>query len=178
MTMPTERAEDPGGGAGWYIFRANAREEGLAEFNLRQQGFVHFLPKVLVTRRHARRYVTQREWLFPRYGFVSMDIARDRWRSVNGTRGVERLLMGPDGPKRVPKGVVEALQAATDADGLFSLEAGLVPGTMVRIRQGPLAGTLGVLQSLDSRGRVEVLLELMHGQVRAKVTRESIEISA
>jgi len=48
----------------------------------------------------------------------------------------------------------------------------------VRVRQGPLTGTLGVLQNLDGRGRVELLLDLMNSQVRTTVAREWIEIKA
>ncbi|HBF31091.1 transcriptional activator RfaH [Rhizobium sp.] len=162
----------------WYAFRSLARQEGWAEANLKRQGFVHFLPKVVVTKRHARRYVTQREWLFPRYGFVLLDLAQDPWRSVNGTYGVERLVMGRDGPQRVPDGVIEAIQSVTDTDGLFVPDAGFIPGALIRVCQGPLSGTLGTLQSLDGRGRVDLLLSLMNGQVRTTVAREHIEIVA
>lgn len=178
MTMRIDAVVPPAGGRAWYAFRSLARAEGLAEANLGRQGFIYFLPKVVVTKRHARRYVTHREWLFPRYGFLSLDLARDRWRSVNGTYGVEQLVMGQDGPQRIPVGVIEALQAVTGADGLFTPDAGLIPGASIRLRQGPLSGTLGVLQSLDGRGRVELLLDLMNGKVRTQVAREWIEVSA
>ncbi|WP_246705046.1 transcription termination/antitermination NusG family protein [Rhizobium sp. SG570] len=165
-------------GQRWYVFRSLARAEGLAEANLTRQGFIHFLPKVTVVKRHARRYVTHKEWLFPRYGFLLMDLSRDRWQSVNGTYGVERLVMGQDGPQRLPDGVIEALQAATGSDGLFCPDMELILGAQVRVSQGPLSGQLGVLQSLDGRGRVELLLNLMNGQVRTTVARECVEIVA
>jgi len=178
MTTPIDVNVLSAAGRGWYVFRSVARGEGLAEANLTKQGFVHFLPKVIVTKRHARRYITQKEWLFPRYGFLLMDLSRDRWRSVNGTYGVDQLVMGLDGPQRVPTRVIENLQAATGPDGLFSPDAELLPGVTVRVRQGPLTGTLGVLQNLDGRGRVELLLDLMNSQVRTTVAREWIEIKA
>lgn len=176
MTMRIELPASPAGGRRWYVFRSVARQEGLAEANLAHQGFTYFLPKVCVTKRHARRYITQREWLFPRYGFVRIDLMLDRWRSINGTYGVEQLVMGRDGPLPVPEGVVEALQAVTDAAGLFAAGDGLSPGATVRVRQGPLSGRPGTLQALDGRGRVELLLDLMNGQVRVTVNREWIEV--
>ena len=178
MTAPFNEKALTGGGRCWYVFRSLARQDSWAELNLKRQGFAYFLPKVVVTRRHARRSVTQREWLFPRYGFVSLDLAQDPWRRINGTLGVERLVMGRDGPQRVPEGVVEALQAATDPDGVFAPNAGLIPGAAIRVCQGPLTGALGTLQSLDGRGRVDLLLNLMNGQVRTIVAREAIEIIA
>jgi hypothetical protein len=36
--------------------------------------------------------------LFPRYMFMILDLPRDRWRSVNGTYGVDRLLMRSGDP--------------------------------------------------------------------------------
>jgi transcription elongation factor/antiterminator RfaH len=178
MTAHFNGIARPNGIRCWYVFRSLAQQEGWAEANLKRQGFIYFLPKVIVTKRHARRCVTQKEWLFPRYGFVSLDLARDPWRSINGTHGVERLVMGGDGPQRVPDGIIEAIQAATDPDGVFAPDAGLVPGATVRVRQGPLSGTLGILQSMDGRGRVDLLLSLMNGQVRTTVAREHIEIIA
>jgi transcriptional antiterminator RfaH len=162
----------------WYVFRALVRQEGLAEANLSAQGFTHFLPKVLVTKRHARRFVAKREWLFPRYGFVAFDVSRDRWRSVNGTLGVERLVMGNDGPQPVPMGIVEALQASIDERGLFEPNAGLQPGDIVRVKSGIFAGSLGELQSLDAKGRIELLLQWMNGQVRVKLARDWVETAA
>jgi transcription elongation factor/antiterminator RfaH len=178
MTALIDKAAPSLGGRNWYVFRSVARQEAMAEANLDRQGFIHFLPKVLVTKRHARRYVTQKEWLFPRYGFLRLDLARDRWRSINGTYGVERLVMGQDGPQSVPDDIMETIKAATGADGLFAPDAGLVAGASVRVRQGPLSGALGVLQSLDGRGRVDLLLHLLNGQVRTTVAREWIEIVA
>ncbi|MDR3435447.1 transcription termination/antitermination NusG family protein [Telmatospirillum sp.] len=162
----------------WYVFRCLARQEGLAEANLAFQTFVCFLPKVLVTKRHARRFVTTREWLFPRYGFIALDLGKDRWHSVNGTFGVERLVMGKQGPQPVPNGIVESLQTYVDERGLIDFDQGLKPGAVVRVKRGPFAGTLGVLQSLDGKGRAELLLDLMNGQVRAKTAREWIEAVA
>lgn len=178
MTALFDDIARPDAARGWYVFRALAQQEGWAEDNLKRQGFVYFLPKVIVTKRHARRYITRREWLFPRYGFVLLDLALDPWRRINGTYGVERLVMGRDGPQRVPDGVIETLQAATGTDGLFAPDAGFVPGATVRVCHGPLSGTLGTLQSLDGRGRVDLLLSLMNGQVRTTVAREHVEIVA
>ena len=55
------------------------------------------------------------EPIFPRYLFVVLDLDRDRWRSVNGTFGVARLvMMAGDRPQPAPHGVVEALVALAD----------------------------------------------------------------
>ncbi len=160
----------------WYVFRSVVRQEATAEANLSNQGFRFFLPKILVTHRHARRFITVRQWLFPRYGFVQLDLTRERWRSVNGTFGVERLVMLHDEPHPVPRGVIENLAKYVDGDGLVDFSQGFVPGAEVRVKLGPMAGAFGILQQLDGKGRVEILLEIMGGSVRTKLARDLIEL--
>ncbi len=163
------------GSARWYAVRMLARSEGLAEHHLVRQGFEVFVPKILVTRRHARRLETVKAAFFPGYGFVRLDLLRHRWRSVNGTTGVANLVMGRDLPLAVPDGIVEALLARRNDDGVLEFECGFRPGDPVRLISGPFAGQLGILQSLDAKGRVEMLLSLIAGTVRVKVARDMLE---
>jgi transcriptional antiterminator RfaH len=69
----------------WYVVHIRAQGEKCADLNLRRQGFVTYLPRYLRTRRHTRRIETVARPLFPRYLFVAMDIARDRWWAVQST---------------------------------------------------------------------------------------------
>jgi transcriptional antiterminator RfaH len=69
----------------WYVVHIRAQGENRADLNLRRQGFVTYLPRHLRTRRHTRRIETVARPLFPRYLFVAMDIARDRWWAVQST---------------------------------------------------------------------------------------------
>ena len=80
-------------GARWYAFHTLPRAEGVAEAHLLRQGFEVFVPRVLVTRRHARKLETVKVAFFPRYGFVRLDLDRHRWRSVNGTTGIASLVI-------------------------------------------------------------------------------------
>ena len=108
--------------------RRLARREIGAARQLERQGFRTFLPQMLKTVRHARQLRTVRAAVFPGYVFVALDLARDRWRSVNGTINVSRLIMGEDMPLPVPTGIVEALMAYRDASGLCRLDRDLQPG--------------------------------------------------
>lgn len=175
MTKPLATLPAPGADASpslrWYAFRATARQEATAEAHLADQGYATFLPRLNVTRRHARRAETRQVWLFPRYGFVALDLTRQPWRRVNGTRGVEGLVMAADRPLAVPHGVVEDLCARADADGVVDFSRGLTPGSAVKLVSGPFAGAYGTLVKLDDRGRAELLLALMTGAVRLRVDR-------
>src|SRR5262245_38182930 len=101
----------------WYVVRTQVHRELIAAHHLTNQGFRVFVPRCWKNRRHARRVETITAPLFPRYIFTVVDRTRDRWRSINGTIGVDRLLMGGGEPQPVPHALVESLIAATDAEG-------------------------------------------------------------
>ena len=151
--------------ARWFAVRTLAHREFAAATQLVAQNFESFLPTHLKTVRHARRFRTARAPFFPGYLFVRLDLQRDRWRSVNGTFGVACLVMAGDRPAAVPRGVVEALRAWSDAAGFISSARDFSPGQKVRVHAGPFAEKVGTLHRLDGHGRVQVLLELMGAQV-------------
>lgn len=152
----------------WFVAFTRAGRELLAIEHLHRQGWQTFMPFHVATRRHARKFRTVRAPAFPRYVFVALDLDRDRWRSVNGTFGVQRLVMAVDRPLPVPSGVVETLMQSLDRDGNLTFTSALLPGSRVRLASGPFADELGVLNALDASGRVEILLELLGGSVRVK----------
>jgi transcription antitermination factor NusG len=174
MSDRNNASMDVRNGPRWYVAMTQARRELLAIEHLQRQGWRTFLPFHLATRRHARKFRTVRAPAFPRYVFVAFDLDRDRWRSVNGTYGVQRLVMGVDWPLPVPDGVVETLMESVDENGNLEFRSGLEVGGRVRLISGPFAETLGILSDLDASGRVEVLLELLGGSVRVKTDMSQI----
>jgi transcription elongation factor/antiterminator RfaH len=159
------------GGERWYVVRTLAQRERHAIQQLTNQAYRAFLPLHLKNRRHARKVETILAPLFPRYLFVILDLTRDRWRSINGTLGVERLLMCSGEPQPVPRGVIENLMLAANQDGTVQFDCALRQGQMVKVAAGPFADFTGRLERLDDKGRVSVLLELMGGSVRVALQR-------
>ena len=156
------------GGPRWFAVHSLPHREAGAQQQLENQGFPTFLPRSRKIRRHARKLETVLAPVFPRYLFVALDLDRDRWRSVNGTFGVARLvMMAGDRPQPVPRGVVEALIASTDGRGVLRFDEGgrLVVGQRARILAGPFAEQIGLLQRLDGNGRVRLLLDIMGGEI-------------
>jgi transcription antitermination factor NusG len=149
----------------WYVARTLLHREFQAARQLNNQGFSTFVPRFWKNRRHARKVETISAPLFPRYIFVVVDQSRDRWRSINGTLGVDRLLMYGGEPQAVPQGVVENLIAALDVDGNIRFDTQLKKGQIIKVTAGPFADLVGQLESLDDNGRVRVLLEILGGKV-------------
>lgn len=163
-------------GRRWFAVQARPFKESYAAANLENQGFPTFLPRLRKTVRHARRSRAILAPLFPRYLFVSLDLSRDRWRSVTGTFGVSHLVTDGTRPLPAPPGLVERLIGASDDLGVLDLSGGLVPGQNVRFVTGPFAEMVGRLVRLDDRGRAEVLLAILGAQ--RSVTVPAREVAA
>ena len=161
-------------GERWFVAQTLCHREKMARLHLDAQGFRTFLPRFHKTVRHARRLREVIAPIFPGYIFVVLNPERDRWRSINGTFGVARLVSAHQRPMPVPTGVVEALLGSLDQSGLVRFDDGLKPGQRVRVVAGPFAEVLGVLQRLDAKGRVQVLLNIMGSQAPVRMDRANL----
>ena len=164
-------------GPEWFAVQTRRGQEAKARFHLANQGYEDFLPLFPKTRRHARKLQTVLSAVFPGYLFVRLDIREQRWRPINGTFGVSRLVMETETrPKPVPYGVVEALHASVDAQNVLQLDGAgdLAMGQRVRVIAGPFAEQIGKLTRLDGQGRVQVLLEILGGATRVELDRGSV----
>jgi transcription antitermination factor NusG len=156
------------------VSRPHVAAAGTAGGNATQnQNFRAFVPRYWKNRRHARKVETISAPLFPRYLFVILNRAVDRWRSINGTLGVERLLMQGGEPLPVPRGVVETLVAAADHGNVY-FDADLRASQRVKVTAGVFAEFVGQLERLDDNGRVRVLLEIMGGKVRVAIPQSML----
>src|SRR5207302_5071932 len=125
-------------GARWYVVQTQVNGEAKAAQNLQRQDHEIYLPRYLKRRRHARKVDLMAKPLFPRYMFVAIDMATQRWRSIQSTFGVSRLVTNGDDPAMVPEGVVHALKAREDDKGFVRLDnkPAFAPGDKVRVLAG------------------------------------------
>ncbi|MCC6789898.1 MAG: hypothetical protein IT547_18885 [Hyphomonadaceae bacterium] len=162
-------------GERWFLVNAQTGREPLAAQHLQRQGFRPFLPTTWRTIRHARQIRNERTAFFPGYLFVAMDLDRDRWRSIDGTLGVVRLVKADGRPSSAPSGLVETLIEATGQDGVLDLAGGsLCEGDAVRIIRGPFADQLAIVQQMSKQDRVRVLLSMMNQRVPVDVVRADL----
>jgi transcriptional antiterminator RfaH len=160
----------------WYVVHTQPNKEGHADQHLRRQGFTTYLPRYLRSRRHARKTETVARPLFPRYLFVAVDVARDRWRSIHSTVGVSHLLLAGEEPLSIPDRVVDEIRARETNDGFVALGLphGVGPGSHVRLIDGIFADAKGVLERIADDRRVSILLELLGREVRVFVPAASV----
>jgi transcription antitermination factor NusG len=113
--------------------------------------------------------------VFPGYLFAAFDRERDNWTAINGTRGVKRLV-GPRSaqPRPMPATAMEALFARCEGERMANLCPTFEAGRKVRMLTGPFAELVAEIHSLDGRGRVQVLLDILGGRVPVTVGIEQL----
>lgn len=163
-------------GPRWYVVHTQPHGEARALANLRRQDFTAYLPRYRGRRRHAGRVDDISKPLFPRYLFVTMDIAQQRWRAIHSTFGVSHLVCRGDEPAALPDGVVEAIRAREDDKGWICLgtAATLAVGAAIRVLDGAFADRLGLFEAMTDDARVMVLLDLLGRQVRVALPAASV----
>jgi len=160
----------------WFVAHTQPHAEAKATAHLNRQGFEIYFPRYLKRRRHARRVETVAAPLFPRYLFVAVDLAAQRWRSIYSTVGVHRLVCNGDEPSAVPDGVVEALKSREDGNGFIKLDRRppFRGGDKIRVLDGVFSSCFGLFEGLAERERIAILLDLLGRKVRVVLDADLI----
>ena len=164
------------GQAQWYVVQTQLNAENKAVVHLTRQGFATYLPRYLKRRRHARRVDVVAAPLFPRYLFVEINMAVQRWRSIYSTIGVSRIVSNGEFPAPVPEQVVSLLKGREDTKGFMRLDykPSFRTGDKVRILEGVFCDFLGLYEGMPDRDRVAILLDLLGRKVRVLLDAETI----
>ncbi|MEE2722412.1 MAG: transcriptional activator RfaH [Pseudomonadota bacterium] len=160
----------------WFVAKTRPNSEHKARFHLQRQGFEVYLPQFLRRICHARRTSWQPRPLFPSYLFVAMSETQQRWRSINSTIGISRLICDDRGPVPVPISVINDLREAEDDRGLVftGQKIPFKKGAAVQITSGAFADHTGRFEDTTDDERVVILLNLLGREVRAKVKLDAL----
>ncbi|MTJ81747.1 MAG: hypothetical protein F8N37_12115 [Telmatospirillum sp.] len=149
----------------WYVAAVQPKSEAFAKVNLVRQGFRVYSPRVRVRKVVDGRSYDVQEPLLCGYLLIRFDRDVDRWRSINGTRGVVKLLpISAEVPQPIPDELVDKWVAA-EIEGVVSLDDAVTPmieyqpGQDLRVLEGPFSDFTGTCIS-SSKGRVALLLGL------------------
>lgn len=147
----------------FYVVETHHGAEQVALMNLLNQGYEVFMPTVAVATLDRKRQPTESiRPVFSGYAFVRFDIENTRWRSINGTRGVKRILGEGEAPTAIPEGVIEDIQARYAA-GHFQRTIDFDPnaigvGDKGRVNAGFFQDTIGTcLEVLPGRVKLAVI---------------------
>ncbi len=160
----------------WYVVQTHMNAEAKSARNLMRQGFEIYLPRYLKRRSHARKIEQVAVPLFPRYLFVRVDMATQRWRSIQSTFGVSQLVSNGPNPTPVPPDVLGMLRAREDENGFIMLDCRPLfsIGEKVRVVAGAFADNFGLFDGLGDRDRVAILLDFLGRKVRVSIESDMV----
>lgn len=157
----------------WYVVHTKVRKEQYAEWQLTRRGVVTFLPWIVRPSRVNLDDVVQP--LFPGYLFARVDLEMQYW-DVVWAPGVHRLVGFGEAPSSIDDEVIDFLRSRASNDGVVRMFPVFREGDRVRIKQGPLAGLVGIIERpCGGRGRVRVLMELLRRQTRVEVPERLLD---
>lgn len=167
----------PGENPAWYVIHARHQHEAKVELALQRKGMEVFLPRITVRSRRRDRKLLLQVPLFPGYLFVHGALNDQRYYEIIKQKSVVRLLGGKSGlPTPVPAGVVASINAIVESRQPYYPWPYLLPGKQVRIMDGPLAGTVGVIvKTADKKRCLVVAVELFQRSVAVKLAEEAVE---
>lgn len=160
----------------WYFIQIKRNSHRIAQRNLNQQGFRTFLPLQAFTVKRGSKFLKSIRPLFPGYMFVSIKSDGAPWHKINSTLGVTKLICQDGLPKRVPPEIVSGLISRCDSFGRLLPPDALDRGDSVKIHSGALANFIATVETIDSKKRIWVLMDIMGQITRVQVASEQIKL--
>lgn len=126
----------------WYVARVKVSFPwDIIIEQLKRQSFVSWMPIIRHTSFQWGRKTIIEEPLFGAYLFVQFDIGAQRWRAINRTVGITRLLPElNEFPEPVAHGFVEALQSRPTMAVIEDLTVKYAADNVVKIIAGTFQG--------------------------------------
>lgn len=160
----------------WYLAYTKPRQEPIAEQNLVQQNFEVYLPLYKKVKKVEQGPVVLFEPMFPRYIFFRPAKSGQSISVVRNTKGINNLVrfgfepatLDPELLDRIRQ--IEQLRSQASVQEIDNLQA----GQKVILKNSPLSGLEGVVQSVSSK-RVAVLLEILGRPTLVKMEHHQLE---
>ena len=154
----------------WYVAQTLHHREKIAELHLRAQGFRPFFPQFRKTVRHARK---PRSWL-PSFRVTSSSFStRNEIAGILSTArwGFPGCCTRPETARTRSRQRCPNPYRSDRPVRLCGFRYKHRVGQTVRVVAGPFVGGRGVLERLDGKRRVRVLLNIMGGQMPLMIDR-------
>ena len=155
---------------GWVVLRTRPRSELFAAQAVAAKGVESFVPMLPGTNGAARA-----KPLFPGYVFARVTSVAEELPRVRCAPGVAYVLPRAAPPAFLPDALVEAVRARATSTAQHRAELNLKRGDPVTIVSGPFRWIEALFdRRLNDRGRVRILLNLVHGSASIDVPAEAV----
>jgi len=162
----------------WFVVQLKPNAEAIAKRNLLRQGMQIFAPFEEVTARKARKLVQTARRCFRDISLSALTQEVVRWRTVNSTLGVNRLVsFAEDRPAQVPLGLISSLMRRCDPSGKLLPPRFLHGGDVVRVTNGPFADFIGTVEQIAPDQRIWVLLDILGKNTRVAIRSADLRLA-
>jgi transcriptional antiterminator RfaH len=171
-------------GLTWFVVVCNPKCERRAQLGLRRAGYQTYLPQTKRWVVHARKKEERENPLFPRYIFIGLKPGQDFYK-LRGVDGVESVVRDGYGvPARIPAAgpphplariLERELAGEFDFTRLPDLGPQYSPGEVVRLTVGAFMDLQAQVVSMLSKGRVEVVLDIMGRASKVKMKATELQ---
>jgi len=149
--------------------------EDMARDHLNQKDIHVFLPKIRECHYSSKGIVAKIKPLFPNYLFARMAYPDDYY-TVIWAKGVRRIVGNGREPIPLDDSVVDFFKRQTEEKGFIQPSPRLKIGDPVRVKNGALAGLIGIIDgSIDEKGRIKVLMDFLKEGTRVEIPCSFLE---
>lgn len=143
----------------WLVVQVKPNSYDMANRNLQRQGFETFIPKMKVTNKINNKFVTNFNYVFPGYIFVSFNQYLLKWQKINSTYGVNRVLTFNNRPEEISSELILQIKINYNLNDIHSHSDNLNDGDLIKFYSGPFTDFLAKVEKVDKKNRVWLLLE-------------------
>lgn len=156
----------------WYALYTKSRSEFKAAEQIGALNIEYYLPTVIRFKQWSDRKKKITEPLIRGYIFVYVN-EKERIKSLE-QNAVVRCLTERGRPAKIPDWQIENLKNMLKNEADFYITNGLVPGTKVRIVEGPFEGVIGIVNNVDEGRTIAVTIDLLNRSIIAHLPKESL----
>ena len=160
----------------WFVVMTKQNQEHRAIINMINQKFTLFYPFIKRQQFRKGNWTIIKEFLFPSYLFVELNLADKKWLKINNTFGVKKILSFNEKPVSICKNFISDLRKNTNED--FSLQScyfHLTPKQKIKVKSGPFIKSLGEVISLVGKDRVKLLLNFINDKKKIILKKNQVE---
>lgn len=156
----------------WFALYTKPRSEFKAASQLESIGVSYYLPSITKVKQWSDRKKKITEPLLRGYIFIYAD-EKERLISLE-QNSVVRCIFERGRPAKVPNWQIENLKNMLKNEAEFFISNRLVPGTKVKIKEGPFEGVIGIIQDAEGGKTLAVSIDLLNRSIIAHLPKESI----
>ena len=155
----------------WFALYTKPRNEFKAAVQIGKCGIHYFLPAIIRIKQWSDRKKKITEPLLRGYIFI---YAGEKERIISlEQQAVVRCIFDSGRPAKIPQWQIDNLKTMLNSNSELFIKEGLIPGTQVRIKDGPFDGVIGIVKNSESGKTIAVSIDLLNRSIIAHLPKES-----